>query len=72
MLLSFLQTCPERGFEPVEGRLQEISFSGVLRVEKFKKLKHELLVDELLGHGRLKIRRFQAPAKQEKRGRKEK
>ena len=54
-----------RIFLPVKSGLEKVSFPWVFRVKEFEQLQHELLVDVLLGHRRLEVRRFQAPGSEQ-------
>lgn len=48
----------EPSANPVEGSLEEILFSGILRIEEFQEVQNEELIDIQLGNVRVEIRAF--------------
>ena len=52
----------ELSVDSVQCRLEEISFSWILRVKETEQVRNKSLVDELFGQTGLKVTGFQAPA----------
>jgi len=51
----------EFSIDPVEGGLQEIAFSWILRIEEFQEVQNKELIDIPLGNVRVEVRTFDKP-----------
>lgn len=48
----------------MEDRLKEVTLSGIFAVEKFQKLKHKFLIDDLFADARLEVGRLEETQKE--------